>query len=224
MDDIEIEEVSKPKLIEDLGMMYPTESSKKKYRYGIYECGFCGTHFKAQTSDVNARKTKSCGCLKGLNHMESCTRLYRIFQSIKQRTTNPNSTHYKTYGGRGITMCIEWRDNFINFREWALKNGYSDELTIDRIDVNGNYEPSNCRWATKSVQSINRRLSKLNTSGYRGVSYKKSIAKFKASIKVNGVDIFLGYFKTAIEGAIAYNNHIIDNCLKYYPLNTFHEK
>ena len=86
-------------------------------------------------------------------------RLHRIYHQIKRRCYNTRTQRYKDYGGRGITMCDEWLENYDNFIDWALSNGYDETLTIDRIDNDGNYEPSNCRWITKKAQNRNKRTN-----------------------------------------------------------------
>ena len=211
------EELPKPILIEDLGMMFHTESSKRKYRFGIYKCGFCGEDFRTQINNVKNGNTKSCGCHTKKHGLKN-TRLYNIWSLLKGRVLNPKHKHYNDYGGRGITICDEWLD-VQNFYNWAMSNGYSDELTIDRIDNDGNYEPNNCRWTTKTIQSRNTRIYKNNSSGFKGVVYHKDNNKYIAQICVNKNNIYLGSFLTAVEGAVAYNNYIISNNLEGFILN-----
>ena len=97
------------------------------------------------------------------SHGKQPSRLYRIWSNMKNRCTNPNADNYLFYGGRGIKVCDEWRDDFIPFRDWAIANGYTDKLTLDRIDNDGNYEPSNCRWETHLHQCNNTRRNHLLT-------------------------------------------------------------
>ena len=224
------EDYPKPILIEDLGMMFHTESSKTKVRFGLYKCGFCGTDFKANTNDINNGHSKSCGCYQkrrtsetNKTHGLGYTKLYKIWTSMKNRVFNVKHKNYNDYGGRGITICDEWLD-VQNFYNWAMSNGYSDELSIDRIDNEGNYCPENCRWTTRTIQSRNTRIPKNNTSGYKGVSYNKRDEKYRAYIYIKSKRIGLGYFKTAVEGAIAYNNYIIENNLEGFILNEIPEE
>lgn len=120
----------------------------------------CGNIVTVSGESLKYGNTKSCGCKRRNNfrtHGKSDTRLYEIWTDMKQRCLNPNQKNYKYYGGRGITICKEWLDDFINFYDWAMENGYQDKLTIDRIDVNGKYEPNNCRWVTMETQLRNTR-------------------------------------------------------------------
>lgn len=90
-------------------------------------------------------------------HGKRKTRLYRIWANIKTRCTNVNDPHFKRYGGRGITICDEWKNDFKAFYDWSMLNGYADDLTIDRINNDGNYCPANCRWVTVAEQNRNKR-------------------------------------------------------------------
>ena len=224
------EDLPKPILLEDLGMLYPTENSKKKARFGIYKCGFCGEEFRTQINSVKNGDTKSCGCHRRRTTSEthkthglSNTRLGRIWRGIKRRTLNPKDKQYNDYGGRGISICEGWKNDFMSFYNWAMQNGYSEGLSIDRIDNDGNYCPENCRWTTSIIQSRNQRISKNNTSGYKGVSFKKDNNKYVVRIVIKSKLIHLGYFTTAVEGAIAYNNYIIENNLEGFILNEIPE-
>ena len=101
-------------------------------------------------------------------HGKRKTRLYRIWANMKTRCINPNDPHFERYGGRGITICDEWKNDFKAFYDWSMSHGYADNLTIDRIDNNGNYCPSNCRWVTVKVQNQNRRKRNVISITYNG--------------------------------------------------------
>lgn len=126
----------------------------------------CGVVKIIKSYSLRTGTTVSCGCYKRekaietgtkyFTHGESGTRLHNEWKSMKARCYNPNNKRYNRYGGRGITICEEWKNSFESFRDWAIANGYDDSLTLDRIDSNGDYEPSNCKWATQKEQQNNR--------------------------------------------------------------------
>ena len=156
---------------------------ENKY-YWLCKCE-CGNEKVIEGSYLRNNRIKSCGCLLSENgknimknqkikeiittHGKTHTRLYKIFAGMKRRCFNKNEKAYKNYGGRGIKICNEWLSDFMNFYNWAMANGYSDDLTIDRIDNNGNYEPSNCRWVNYKEQARNRRQNLLIT--YKGETH-----------------------------------------------------
>lgn len=131
----------------------------------------CGKEVVATSTNLRNGNTKSCGCYirdlvteRNTTHGLSKNRLYSIWHSMKDRCLNPNHPHFKDYGGRGIAICNEWRDNFKSFYEWANAHGYDEkahqwQCTLDRTDTNGNYCPENCRWVDMKTQIHNRRNS-----------------------------------------------------------------
>lgn len=130
----------------------------------------CGNQKIIREDALLSGATVSCGCyhkeivsVKQTTHGESKTRLYHEWQQMKRRCNNPNYKFYPYYGGRGIIICDEWQSDFEAFRAWSLSHGYDDSLTLDRIDSNGNYEPANCRWATRKTQQNNTRRTRLFT-------------------------------------------------------------
>lgn len=122
----------------------------------------CGVERAVLGYDLKKGKSQSCGCLSVQKTIERSTkhggcgsRLYVVWADMIQRCVNPNRPDFKYYGGKGVSVCPEWRD-YASFAEWAQRSDYREDLTIDRIDVDGDYEPSNCRWVTWMVQQQNR--------------------------------------------------------------------
>ena len=125
----------------------------------------CGNSKSVSVGSLRSGRVKSCGCLQRERTSRASrkhgtgyeARLYRIWHGIKKRCLNSNACNYNDYGGRGISVCDEWKESYIAFRKWALSNGYNDSLTIDRINNDGDYCPDNCRWADRKTQSRNSR-------------------------------------------------------------------
>ena len=167
-------------MIKDIAGYKPKGSKLTPIEYigdSIWKCKCdCGNYVNVKTSRILNLHTKSCGCyrkenssklgkalkgnekLKTLNTVHGCEprKLHNSWQAMKNRCNNPHNNRYHCYGGRGIQVCEEWSE-FTPFRDWALANGWKEGLTIDRIDSEKDYEPSNCRWSTQKEQQNNRR-------------------------------------------------------------------
>lgn len=126
----------------------------------------CGAE-KIITANALVRgRAKSCGCLIHRKYIkQNGGRLHKIYNGMKSRCYNPNATGYKNYGGRGISICDEWKNDFWAFYNWAVFNGYEEGLTIDRIDNDSGYYPENCRWATRAEQNRNKRTTVKTAKG-----------------------------------------------------------
>lgn len=135
-------------------------SNGKSYTYWLCKCE-CGRKLWVRGVNLSSGNTKGCGHHRPSYNGNTKKRLYTIYNNMKQRCYNPRNTNYKYYGGKGITICDEWmgQDGFSVFENWALDNGYSDELTIDRVNFNLGYTPDNCRWVDMKSQVRNRSIS-----------------------------------------------------------------
>ncbi len=161
-------------------------SSKEGRKMWLCRCK-CGTERAVRGYNLRNGTSKSCGCLsaemtreRSVTHGMTQTRLYKIWNQMIQRTTNEKAQHYNRYGGRGISVCEEWKRSFEAFKEWALKNGYADNLTIDRADNEKGYCPDNCRWVTRAVQQE-------NTSRTHFLTYKGETKSITEWAKATGI-------------------------------------
>lgn len=166
--------------IKDIGLQKATPTSKQKFRYGIYKCPICKNNFRSRTASVkNGASTKCRSCqvkIKNTTHNESKGRLYNIWARMKYRCLNKNNPAFKYYGAKGVSVCDDWLDAYENFKKWALENGYTNFLVIDKdiICERENifpkiYSPETCLWVTKSENSIeSNNRKKLKAEVYNG--------------------------------------------------------
>lgn len=170
----------------------------------------CGNYHRTLGKYLLSGETTSCGCRrseilkettqKQTTHGKTNTRIYTIWQAIKNRCNNPNNKGYNNYGGRNIKMCIEWENSFEAFYKWAIDNGYNDNLSIDRINTNAGYYPENCRWADGQTQANNTRRNHYLT--YKGKT--KTMAQWATikNIKYSTLRARINTYKWTIEKAL----------------------
>lgn len=142
------------------------QSGTRERFYWKCQCE-CGNEKEIRTDSLTSGRVQSCGCIKKeqdkINltkfhrHKMSNTHIWHTYYAMLHRCNNQDDKRFKNYGGRGITVCDEWKNSFDNFLKWSMENGYEEHLQIDRIDNDGNYEPDNCRWVTRKENCRNRR-------------------------------------------------------------------
>ena len=209
------------KLLKDLGSLYPTEKSKHKCRYGLYECPICFKPFKTMTPSVKRGKTtkcKSCSIsIKNTTHGLRYKKGYERWNSMVSRCLNKNNNSYQNYGGRGITVCDEWMNNPQLYLEHITKlpNSFVNGFTLDRIRNNDNYVPGNLRWVKWEIQNTNQRKKKISKFKYIGVYQLDKTSLFGFRIRCNGKRIYRGSFKTQEDAAKARDEFIKSNNLPH---------
>lgn len=195
-------------------------SDSRNQSYYLCKCD-CGNEKIIRRSHLVSGKIKSCGCyklevssrsgeVKSYKHGKSRTRLYKVFRDMKTRCYNSNSPDYKNYGMKGVKICEEWLQDYLIFEKWAIENGYDENApkgicTIDRINVNGNYEPSNCRWVSITEQNKNKsyRTTKLDVNILEEIKKypnmkRKEVAE-KLNISETKLKYILKYYKTTLK-------------------------
>lgn len=195
---------------------------KNGARQVVVQCE-CGTEKIKKLSEIRNGYSKSCGCLmeevnrkacikRNSKHNKSGTRLHNIWKLMRQRCNNKNASGYRNYGGKGVKVCSDW-DKYLSFEGWALATGYTEEMTLERKNSNGDYEPSNCEWITKS-QNIARRNVGLTGSGktLRSRFTKKDVDDIKEMRKEG---ITLEVIAGAFGSSISHVNRILNDELVY---------
>ena len=177
------------------------ETSKPSRRKWICQCD-CGKIKSIRLSHLRSGATISCGCKHYTPiHGKTGSRIYEVWVQMKQRCSNPHSSHYYAYGQREITVCQEWSKDFRNFYSWSIQNGYADNLTIDRINNEKGYSPDNCRWATLYTQANNRRNNKWLLVDGEKLTIAQAARKYGIDQKRLGMRIARGLsFEKAFEG------------------------
>jgi len=196
---------------------YKIYNSGKRIRMAHFLCE-CGKEFLGDISKVKLKEITSCGCKHATGQRIIKKPMYLIWRAMKNRCYLKTDLAYKYYGGRGIRVCNEWKNDFQAFYNHVTKlPHYGEEgYSIDRIDNNGNYEPGNIRLADRHTQAVNQRKTTRNKSGYVGVHGQGD--KWISNIRVNGPLVYLGWYDSKEEAVNARNNYIIANSLWEYPV------
>lgn len=210
-------------ILEDIGYINNCYYVKCKCECGL-EKNVSWQHLK--------RGLSTCCIHCGHKHYSySKERLYRVWRGMLNRCYCKNVQKYEYYGAKGIKVCDEWKNNYLIFRKWAYTTGYDDKAaygkcTLDRIDVNGNYCPENCRWVDLNIQNKNKNVQKNSISGYTGIYFKQKCQNklWESTIFINDKLKHIGYYTTKKEAVEARNKYIIDNNLIEYKIQEWKDE
>lgn len=204
--------------IKVLEFSHRDKHGKKRYKF---LCPYCNSEFVTLGTVVRTGKTKSCGCLsKKLSkkrltkHGMHGTEIYKRWQGMKARCSQPSYHAYDRYNNRGISVCAEWEEDFMNFYN-DMHQTFFDGAELDRIDNDKGYNPKNCRWVTHKENSNNRAKYK-NNSGYTGIHFGKKNQTYQVNLSHKRKVIYIGSYKTLKEAVYARKNFIIEFNLKHH--------
>lgn len=191
------------------------DGGKSKSGKSLVKCQCtCGKVYNIAIGNLEnglSTKCKSCATKK---HGMSRTRIYSEYKSMLGRCYCKSHTSYPKYGAKGVIVCDEWLNNFMAFHDWAMSHGYTDELTLDRLDSTKGYSPDNCRWATYAEQNSHLAMLKTNKSGYKGVCWNKRSNRWLVVISINNKSKRIGEYNTQKEAIRARNAYIGKHRLK----------
>lgn len=184
------------------------------------DCGCERSDLQYKLSDFKRHRHSSCGRVRHTTkHGLSRTKIYHIWDNMNCRCYTPSSKNYPKYGAKGITVCDDWNrrnvNGFINFYKWSMSNGYTEGLTIDRIDETKGYYPENCKWTTYEEQNSHLGMNRNNKTGYTGVCYYSTTNRYVVVISINNKSKYVGSFLTLKDAVLARNKFIDDNNLPH---------
>jgi hypothetical protein len=189
--------------VEKFGKLTVVSEAEQRGGHMYWNCLCeCGNTKVVRGSHLQTGNVRSCGCLPARRtHGETHTRLYVTWHNMKQRCENPRNAEFSRYGRRGITVCEEWANSFEAFRNWALANGYRDDLTIEREDNDGPYSPDNCRWATQKEQANNTRKTRFLTHN----GQTRSVSEWARILGINQstLNMRLNKYNWSVEKALS---------------------
>jgi transcription elongation factor Elf1 len=193
-------------------MRHVIQPSGQKRARAKFICPVCGEIKETNILSVVRNDVTSCGCVSRERTRQASTThglsrhpLYKAWSDMKYRCYNSKDTYYKIYGGKGVRVCDEWKDSFITYYNWCIDNGWEKCKQIDRIDPDGNYEPTNCRIVEVKVNCQNKGKFRNNTSGYKGVTVDSKSGKYMARIMDSECSYYLGMYKNIEDAAMAYD-------------------